>query len=63
LTETLGDFRFQISPDSFFQINTAAAAVLYDTVLKLAGLTHMTTLLDVCCGTGEEVTVCFVICW
>jgi tRNA/tmRNA/rRNA uracil-C5-methylase (TrmA/RlmC/RlmD family) len=58
----LGDFRFQISPDSFFQVNTAAAAVLYNTVFELAGLTHMTTLLDVCCGTGE-VTVCFVICW
>ncbi|XP_021921005.1 tRNA (uracil(54)-C(5))-methyltransferase homolog [Zootermopsis nevadensis] len=52
LTERLGDFRFQISPDSFFQVNTAAATVLYNTVFELAGLTQMTTLLDVCCGTG-----------
>lgn len=52
LTEMLEDFKFQVSPDSFFQVNTAAAAVLYKTVMHLAGLTHVTTLLDVCCGTG-----------
>lgn len=52
LTQTLEDFKFQVSPDSFFQVNTAAAAVLYNTVFKLAHLTPMTTLLDVCCGTG-----------
>lgn len=53
LTEMLEDFKFQVSPDSFFQVNTAAATVLYKTVMRLAGLTHMTTLLDVCCGTGQ----------
>ena len=58
LTEKLEDFRFQVSPDSFFQVNTAAAAVLYKTVVDLAGLTHMTTLLDVCSGTGQ---VCYCI--
>ncbi|PNF20223.1 hypothetical protein B7P43_G16181 [Cryptotermes secundus] len=52
LTETLEDFKFRVSPDSFFQVNTAAAAVLYNTVFSLAHLTPMTTLLDVCCGTG-----------
>ena len=56
LTEMLEDFKFQVSPDSFFQVNTAAAAVLYKTVMRLAGLTHVTTLLDVCCGTGQ---VCY----
>lgn len=56
LMETLEDFRFQVSPDSFFQVNTAAAAVLYKTVVDVAGLTRMTTLLDVCCGTGK---VCY----
>jgi len=56
LTEKLQDFKFQVSPDSFFQVNTAAAAVLYKTVMRLAGLTHTTTLLDVCCGTGQ---VCY----
>jgi len=56
LTEMLEDFKFQVSPDSFFQVNTAAAAVLYKTVMHLAGLTHVTTLLDVCCGTGQ---VCY----
>lgn len=57
LTEMLEDFKFEVSPDSFFQVNTAAAAVLYKTVMHLAGLTHLTTLLDVCCGTGQFVTV------
>ncbi|KAJ9585823.1 hypothetical protein L9F63_020525, partial [Diploptera punctata] len=50
--EKLGDYKFQISPDSFFQVNTAAASVLYNTALNLANLSPMTTLLDVCSGTG-----------
>jgi tRNA/tmRNA/rRNA uracil-C5-methylase (TrmA/RlmC/RlmD family) len=28
--------RFRISPDAFFQVNTAAAEVLYSTVKELA---------------------------
>jgi hypothetical protein len=57
LTETLEGFKFRVSPDSFFQVNTAAAAVLYNTVCRLARLTPMTTLLDVCCGTGGFVVL------
>ncbi|XP_069700328.1 tRNA (uracil-5-)-methyltransferase homolog B-like [Periplaneta americana] len=52
LTEKLSGFSFCISPDSFFQVNTAAASVLYEVVLNLAHVTPRTTLLDVCCGTG-----------
>nr|XP_043901222.1 tRNA (uracil(54)-C(5))-methyltransferase homolog-B isoform X1 [Solea senegalensis] len=58
--EVLG-FKFRISPDAFFQVNQAAAEVLYGTVRDLC--TPNTgqgggqpkvggTLLDVCCGTG-----------
>ncbi|XP_071800778.1 tRNA (uracil-5-)-methyltransferase homolog B-like isoform X2 [Asterias amurensis] len=52
LHETLFDLQFRISPDSFFQVNTAAAEVLYSTVMDLANLGANTTVLDLCCGTG-----------
>ncbi|XP_054654915.1 tRNA (uracil-5-)-methyltransferase homolog B [Dunckerocampus dactyliophorus] len=52
--EVLG-FRFRISPDAFFQVNQAAAHVLYSTVRDLCVPRFEDkggTLLDVCCGTG-----------
>ncbi|XP_042358442.1 tRNA (uracil(54)-C(5))-methyltransferase homolog-B [Plectropomus leopardus] len=58
--EVLG-FKFRISADAFFQVNRAAAEVLYTTVSQLCmpkpeeggGRTKVDgTLLDVCCGTG-----------
>ncbi|XP_026165337.1 tRNA (uracil-5-)-methyltransferase homolog B [Mastacembelus armatus] len=58
--EVLG-FKFRISADAFFQVNQAAAEVLYGTVRHLCapsteeggGRTKVGgTLLDVCCGTG-----------
>lgn len=54
-------FKFRISADAFFQVNQAAAEVLYSTVRDLCVPNHEdrgertkvgTTLLDVCCGTG-----------
>lgn len=52
ITEQLCGYKFRISPDSFFQVNPAAAEVLYNELLNVAGLDQRTTLLDVCCGTG-----------
>ncbi|KAK7788348.1 hypothetical protein R5R35_014586 [Gryllus longicercus] len=52
LEEHMWGKTFRISPDSFFQINTQAAEVLYETILKQANLTPRSTLLDVCCGVG-----------
>ncbi|KAM4607571.1 tRNA (uracil-5-)-methyltransferase homolog B [Polymixia lowei] len=58
--EVLG-FKFRISADAFFQVNRAAAEVLYSTVRDMClpntdkggGRTKLGgTLLDVCCGTG-----------
>ena len=43
---------FVISPLSFFQVNTVAAAELYGIVGSECTLSHETTLLDLCCGTG-----------
>ncbi|CAK6953176.1 tRNA (uracil-5-)-methyltransferase homolog B [Scomber scombrus] len=58
--EVLG-FMFRISADAFFQVNQAAAQVLYSTIRDVCvpnwkegrGRTEVgDTLLDVCCGTG-----------
>ncbi|KAF6723544.1 tRNA (uracil-5-)-methyltransferase-like protein A [Oryzias melastigma] len=50
--EELLSLKFRISPHSFFQVNTAAAEVLYSTVGDWAQLDQDSTVLDVCCGTG-----------
>ena len=54
LYEKIGDLRFRISPESFFQINTEGARVLYDIVGRQLKMDQMTTLLDLCCGTGTQ---------
>lgn len=50
--EQLLGLRFRVSPQSFFQINTAAAERLYATLRSLCQLGPDTVVLDVCCGTG-----------
>ncbi|KAM7045832.1 tRNA (uracil-5-)-methyltransferase homolog B isoform 3-T3 [Molossus nigricans] len=50
--EELLGLKIRISPDAFFQINTAGAEMLYRTVGKLSGVNSNTILLDICCGTG-----------
>lgn len=53
LFEDLLGLKIHISPDAFFQINTAGAEVLYLIVGKLSGVNSNTILLDICCGTGK----------
>ncbi len=48
----LGTTRFLISPDSFFQVSTAGAELLYDTVYQSAGLLPEEQVLDLYCGAG-----------
>ncbi|XP_062358865.1 tRNA (uracil-5-)-methyltransferase homolog B isoform X4 [Cinclus cinclus] len=50
--EELLGLKFRISPDAFFQVNTAGAEVLYQEVGELCQATGDTVLLDICCGTG-----------
>lgn len=50
--EELLGLKVRISPDAFFQINTAGAEMLYRTIGKLSGVNSNTILLDICCGTG-----------
>ncbi|KAL4844323.1 hypothetical protein H8958_010237 [Nasalis larvatus] len=51
--EELLSLKIRISPDAFFQINTAGAEMLYRTVGELTGVNSDTILLDICCGTGK----------
>lgn len=52
LMEHLGKVRYGISAESFFQVNTAQAKVLYDQALKLAGLTGKERVWDLYSGAG-----------
>jgi tRNA/tmRNA/rRNA uracil-C5-methylase (TrmA/RlmC/RlmD family) len=52
--ERIGDYEFRISPESFFQINTEAARLLYDTVALQLAPQRMSTVVDLCCGTGTQ---------
>lgn len=52
ITDTLGEFTFDISARSFFQVNTAQAEILYRKVVEYAALTGAEIVLDVYCGTG-----------
>jgi 23S rRNA (uracil1939-C5)-methyltransferase len=51
--EKLGDFKFKISPKSFFQTNTKQAEVLYNVVKDFAKLSGVETVYDLYCGTGS----------
>lgn len=51
--ETLLGLKFRVSPEAFFQINTSAAEVLYNSVAELSCPTEDTTVIDICCGTGS----------
>ncbi len=52
IEDKIGDFRFKISANSFFQTNSAGAAALYGTVAEYAGLQGGETILDLYSGTG-----------
>jgi 23S rRNA (uracil1939-C5)-methyltransferase len=52
ITERLGDLKFRIGAQSFFQTNTIQALKLYQQVLQLAGLTGQETVYDLYTGTG-----------
>ncbi|KAM8752393.1 LOW QUALITY PROTEIN: tRNA (uracil-5-)-methyltransferase homolog B [Rhynchonycteris naso] len=50
--EELLGLKICISPDTFCQINTAVAEMLFQTMGKLSGVNSNTILLDICCGTA-----------
>lgn len=52
ITDYIGNFKFNISPLSFFQVNPIQTEVLYSKALEYAGLTGDETVFDAYCGTG-----------
>jgi 23S rRNA (uracil1939-C5)-methyltransferase len=53
VTETLEDFKFKISPKSFFQTNTRQGENLYRVARDFAELKGNETIYDLYCGTGS----------
>ena len=52
IKDYIDDFKFNISPLSFFQVNPIQTEILYGTALKYAALTGKETVFDAYCGTG-----------
>jgi len=53
IEEKIGNLKFEISANSFFQTNTYQGKVLYDEVLNIAGLNGDEIVYDLYCGTGS----------
>ena len=52
IKDYIDEFKFNISPLSFFQVNPVQTEHLYKTALKYAGLTGNEIVFDAYCGTG-----------
>lgn len=52
IEDTIGNIRYRISPQSFYQINPVQTEKLYQTALDFAGLTGNEVVWDLYCGIG-----------
>jgi len=52
IEDYIGDVKFRISPNSFFQVNPVMTRVLYGKALEFAGLTGNENVWDLYCGIG-----------
>lgn len=52
IIDRLGDYKFKISPLSFYQVNPMQTEVLYNEAKEFADLTGNETVLDLYCGIG-----------
>ncbi len=52
LIDNIGDVKFKISPQSFYQVNRFETKELYQLAVEFAGLTGHETLWDIYCGIG-----------
>lgn len=53
IQDYISEFKFNISPLSFFQVNPMQTEVLYNKALEYAKLTGKETVFDAYCGTGS----------
>lgn len=53
ITASIGTLDFDISPLSFFQVNSTQTEVLYNTAKKLAAFKPTDKIIDLYCGTGS----------
>ncbi|MBW9155573.1 23S rRNA (uracil(1939)-C(5))-methyltransferase RlmD [Clostridium tagluense] len=52
ITDYIGEFKFEVSPLSFFQVNSIQTERLYSKALEYANLSGGEVVLDAYCGTG-----------
>lgn len=52
ITDYIGNFKFNISPLSFFQVNPVQTEILYEKALEYAALDGTETVFDAYCGAG-----------
>lgn len=52
IEDDIAEFRFRISPHSFFQVNPVQTEVMYAKALEYAALTGTETVFDAYCGAG-----------
>ncbi|MBR6034122.1 MAG: 23S rRNA (uracil(1939)-C(5))-methyltransferase RlmD [Clostridia bacterium] len=52
IEDYLGDYKFKISPVSFYQVNPIQTEVLYSKAVEYAELTGIETIFDLYCGIG-----------
>ncbi len=52
ITDYIGNVKYRISPQSFYQVNPVQTEKLYGTALEYAGLTGTETVWDLYCGIG-----------
>ena len=52
IEDYVGDVKFRISPQSFYQVNPVQTKKLYGKALEYAALTGKETVWDMCCGIG-----------
>ena len=53
ICDYIGQFKYNISPLSFFQVNPIQTEVLYGKTLEYANLSGNETVFDAYCGTGS----------
>ena len=53
ITASIGNLDFDISPLSFFQVNSVQTEVLYNTAKNLADFSQTDNIVDLYCGTGS----------